>query len=83
MSRYVVSGPGDSPTGYRPWQSRLGDYQRASFAVPTDKYTGNDNPGPVTGGLGLDLSSIPSWAWLLGAGAAAWFLFGKKSARIL
>jgi hypothetical protein len=79
MARYVVANTRAGASGFRPWQSRLlGDYQRASFAVPTDSYHGNDSPGAVTGGLGLDLSSVPSWAWLVGLGAAAFFFFKRR-----
>jgi hypothetical protein len=78
MAKYIIAST-SGPSGRRPWPSRLqgvGDYQKAVFAVPTDSSSGNDNPGAVTGGLGLDLSSIPAWAYLAAA-AAAYFLFFK------
>jgi hypothetical protein len=68
--------------GVRPWNARLsglGDYQRARFFVPT---TSADLPadGMVTGGLGFDLSTIPTWAYVAG-GAVALFLFFGGSKR--
>lgn len=72
--------PGD---GFRPWQARLsglgrmGDYRRATFYTPTP--TRAYNGEPVTGGLGLDLSSLTSNPMLLiGLGAAAWYFFFRK-----
>ena len=67
--------PGQS---FRPWQSRLGGYQRATFFTPTPTVPYKDEP--VTGGLGLDLSSLTSNPLvMLGlAAGAAWFFFFRK-----
>jgi hypothetical protein len=57
---------------------RLGDYQKSTFVIPTatQMYGGQ----PVTGGLGLDLSSLKSSPifWLAAAGAAYYFFFRKR-----
>lgn len=65
---------GDS---FRPWNARLGDYKKATFYTPTPTiaYAGQR----VTGGLGLDLSSLKSspLVWL-GAAAAAYYFFFRR-----
>jgi hypothetical protein len=82
MAKYVIAPTRSGATGFRPWQSRLiGDYQKAVFYVPTESYPDMPAPGEVTGGLGLDLSAVPPWAWLLGAGAAWYFFFGPGRKR--
>jgi len=79
MAKYVIAATQSGPSGFRPWDSRLGAYQRANIVIPTDSSRGNDNPGAVTGGLGdFDLSTIPMWAWLVGAAGAAYYFFGKR-----
>lgn len=66
------------PSGFRPWNQRLGNYNKATFYVPTPTtaYAGQ----PVSGGLGLDLSSLTSSPvfWLAAAGAAYYFFFRKR-----
>jgi hypothetical protein len=81
----TTSIPMDS---FRPWNARLGrvyqssglgDYQRAVFSVPTPTiaYGGQ----PLTGGLGLDLSSLTkSPLMLLALAAGGWWLW-KRSKR--
>ncbi len=76
MAKYVIAATRSGPSGFRPWQSRLGDYQHAVFTVPSQSYATLPAPGEVTGGLGLDLSSIPTWAWIAGAVAAGFLFFG-------
>lgn len=69
----------DKAGNFRPWEQRLGDYRRATFytPTPTTAYAGQ----PVTGGLGLDLSSLTSSPlfWLAAAvgGYFAWKRFGR------
>ncbi len=67
----------DKTGSFRPWNQRLGDYRAATFYTPTPTvaYSGQK----VTGGLGLDLSSLSSSpvVWL-GAAAAAWYFFFRK-----
>jgi hypothetical protein len=78
MAKYIIAST-SGPSGRRPWGSRLqgvGDYQRAQITIPTQSYANMPNAGEVTGGLGLDLSTIPPWAYLAAA-AAAYFLFFK------
>ena len=78
MARYIIASTA-GPSGRRPWGSRLqgmGDYQRANIVIPTESYPNMPAPGAVTGGLGIDLSSIPSWALWGAAAVAAFFLLG-------
>lgn len=74
MYRVAVT---DKTGNFRPWNERLGDYRRATFYTPTPTvdYAGQ----PVSGGLGLDLSSLTSspLVWIAAAGAA-WFFFFRK-----
>lgn len=68
-----------SPSGFRPWNQRLGNYGKATFYVPTPTtaYAGQ----AVTGGLGLDLSSLTTSPvfWIAAAGAAYyWFVYRKR-----
>jgi hypothetical protein len=68
----------DRAGDFRPWNMRLGDYRRATFYTPTPT-TAYANQ-PVSGGLGLDLSSLKSNPIVLAGAAAAavWFLFFRK-----
>ncbi len=74
MYKAAISQSGGS---FRPWNQRLGDYKKATFYTPTSTvaYAGER----VTGGMGLDLSSLTSspLVWL-GAAAAAWYFFFRK-----
>lgn len=67
-----------TPGGFRPWNQRLSGYEKSGFVVPTatTAYAG----APVTGGLGLDLSSLTSSPvfWIAAAGAAYYFFFRKR-----
>lgn len=69
-------GPTNIPGGSRrPFRlSGVGDYQRAMITIPTQSYSNLPSPGSVTGGLGLDLSSLTSSPifWLAAAGGAYW-----------
>lgn len=85
MAKYIIASTA-GPSGRRPWGSRLqgiGDYQRAQITIPTQSYANMPNAGEVTGGLGFDLSTIPTWAWFAGAAAAYFIFFGKKRGSIL
>lgn len=68
------AGPTNIPGGsFRPWQSRLGDYSRATFYTPTPTVAYQNQP--VTGGLGqIDFSAIPWWGWAAAA-IGGWMLF--------
>jgi len=68
----------DKSGDFRPWNTRLGDYRRATFYTPTPTVPYADQR--VTGGLGLDLSSLTSSpvAWIVAAGAAWYFFFRKR-----
>jgi len=63
---------------FRPWNTRLGEYKKATFYVPTptQAYAGQ----PVSGGLGLDLSTLTSspifWIAALAGGYWAWKKYG-------
>lgn len=73
---YKAALTGSAGESFRPWQARLGDYRRATFysPTPTVAYAGQ----PVTGGLGLDLSSLTSSpVFWIGAAAAAYFAWKK------
>lgn len=79
MARYIVAGQGGAASGFRPWSQRLlGDYQRAGIVIPTQSQKDLPSAGAVTGGLGLDLSTVPPWAWLAAAAGAAWWFFGRR-----
>lgn len=74
MYKSAISQSGGS---FRPWNQRLGDYKKATFYTPTPTvaYAGEK----VTGGMGLDLSSLTSSPLLLvGVGAAVWYFFFRK-----
>lgn len=65
---------------FRPWNQRLGDYKKATFYVPTPTVAYANQP--VTGGLGLDLSSLTSSpVFWLGAAAAAYYFWKKQHVR--
>lgn len=59
---------------------RLGDYQRATFTIPTQSYPNLPTPGRPSGGLG-DLSSLTSSPlfWLAAAAGGYWLY--KKYGR--
>lgn len=85
MAKYIIASTTSGPTGRRPWGSRLrgvGDYQHANLVIPTQSQANLPAPGQVTGGLGLDLSTVPTWAWIA-AGVGAYFFFFKKRGSIL
>lgn len=74
MYKAAISQSGGN---FRPWNARLGDYKKATFYVPTPTvaYGGEK----VTGGLGLDLSSLTSNPLALAVGGfAVWYLFFRK-----
>jgi hypothetical protein len=77
---YKAALTGSAGDSFRPWQTRLGDYNRATFYVPTPTVAyGNQ---PVTGGLGLDLSTLTtSPLFWLGAAAAGWWAWKKWGRR--
>jgi hypothetical protein len=81
MMAYKVASTNVPGMGFRPFADRLGNYQRAAIVIPTQSYANLPTPGPVSGGLGLDLSSLTSnpLFWLAAAGAA--FFFWKRSGR--
>jgi hypothetical protein len=73
---YKAALTGSAGESFRPWNARLGDYRRQTFYTPTPtvEYAGQ----PVTGGLGLDLSSLTkSPVFLIAAAAAAWWAWKK------
>ena len=76
----------DNPTGFRPWNSRLGFYERASYALPS---TGLVMPGRAArfanGGMGFDLFGVEIDPTLLGMAGVALlagvYLYGPKRRR--
>lgn len=57
---------------------RLTGYERANIVIPTQSYPNLPSPGPVSGGLGLDLSSLTSSPlFLLALAAGGYWLYQK------
>jgi hypothetical protein len=72
MMAYKVARTTIPGMSFRPFNERLGEYRRANLVIPTQSYENQPLPGPVSGGLGLDLSSLTAsplfWLAVLGGG---------------
>jgi len=79
---YKVAATNIPGMSFRPFADRLGEYQRSAFTIPTQSYASQPAPGHVSGGLGLDLSSLTASPlfWLAAAAGAYWAW--KKYGRV-
>jgi hypothetical protein len=79
MMAYKVARTTIPGMSFRPFNERLGEYRRSTIVIPTQSQRNEPLPGPVSGGLGLDLSSLTTsplfWLALLGGGL---LLFARK-----